>query len=198
MDQCGDWLHEGSQGYALSLDHGIAPSYGTSRNCTAMQAMDYLACPPQRIKDVWLNLRVFPIRVGHITDESGAIIGNSGPFYADQTEITWEEVAASAGMPADEAVLLKQRELTTVTQRLRRVATFSWQGLRDAVMTNGATKLAVNFVQYLNWSDHKKHGTYSELSRETHEFIQKVEEVADVPVCLIGTGACHGDYVIRL
>jgi adenylosuccinate synthase len=195
------WLHEGSQGYALSLDHGAAPFYGTSRNCTAAAAIDYLGAPPQSVNDVWLNIRTFPIRVGHITDDSGNVVGHSGPFYADQEELTWDDVARISGMPADEAALLRERERTTVTKRVRRVATFSWIGLRDAARTNGATKLSVNFVQYLNWSDFQKRGVgedaYNSLSAETRAFIKKVEETANAKVHLIGTGPLNEDLIVR-
>jgi adenylosuccinate synthase len=191
------WLHEGSQGYALSIDHGSHYPQSTSRNCSLQAAMDYMAIPPQMVGDVYLNLRSFPIRVGNVI-EDGVQKGYSGDFYPDSKELTWEEVGKNAGMPEEEIQKLRERELTTVTKRLRRVATFSWIGLRDAVQTNGVTKICVNFIQYINWKDAGLKGgkeAFDRLSSESRSFISKVEEVSDLPVVLVGTGPRHEDII---
>ncbi len=191
------WLHEGSQGYALSIDHGSHYPFCTSRNCTVQSAMDHMAVPPSMVGDVYLNLRTFPIRVGNVV-EDGIQKGFSGDFYPDCKELTWEYVASQAGMPPEEAKILAERERTTVTKRIRRVSTFSFLGLEDAVRTNGATKLSLNFVQYLNWKDNGLKGgkeAFERLSTETRAFIDKVEKTANLPVTLIGTGASHEEII---
>ncbi len=194
------WLHEGSQGYALSIDHGSHYPHCTSRNCTLQAQMDHMAIPPGMVGDVYLNLRTYPIRVGNVV-EDGKQVGFSGDFYPDCEELTWEEVARRSGMPADEAAALAERERTTVTKRIRRVATFSMDGLRDAAAVNGATKLVVNFAQYLNWKDaglRGGHGAFLKLSSETRKFVDDVQEASGVPVVLIGTGADHEDMISLL
>lgn len=191
------WLHEGSQGYALSIDHGSHYPNCTSRNCSVQAAMDYMAVPPSLVGDVYLNLRSVPIRVGNVV-ENGVQKGFSGGFYPDCQELTWDQVAANAGMPSEEAAQLAERERTTVTKRIRRVCTFSYEGLADAVQTNGATKLAMNFIQYINWKDHGLKGgkeAFEKLSIESRRFIDKVEKVAGIPVVLIGTGALHSEMI---
>ncbi len=201
LDQGHTWLHEGSQGYALSIDHGSHYPNCTSRNCTVQAAMDHMAMPPSALGDVYLNLRSYPIRVGHVIGESGELKGHSGGFYPDCRETTWDQVALDAGMPVEEARRLAERERTTVTKRIRRVATFSFTGLRDAVRTNGATKLVMNFIQYVSWEDAGVRGgkeAFLKLSRKSREFLEKVEEAAGVPVVLIGTGASHEDMVSLL
>ena len=197
LGQGNTWLHEGSQGYALSIDHGSHYPNCTSRNCSLQAAMDYMAIPPSMVGDVWLNLRTHPIRVGNVI-EDGEQKGYSGGFYPDCTELTWEQVAKESGMPPEEAALLAERERTTVTKRVRRVATFSWIGLKDAVRVNGVTKISVNFVQYLNWSDNGIKGgrdALGKLSRQTRDFIQKIEDIVNVPVVLVGTGALHDEII---
>jgi adenylosuccinate synthase len=200
IDNGKTWLHEGSQGYALSIDHGSHYPYCTSRNCTLQAAMDHMAIPPSMIGDVYLNLRSVPIRVGNVF-ENGKQLGFSGGFYPDCEELTWEEVARRAGMPEDEAKALPEKERTTVTKRIRRVCTFSFLGLRDAVRTNGVTKIALNFVQYLNWNDAGIKGgreAFSKLSKESRAFISKVEDETGIPVVLIGTGADHEEMISLL
>jgi adenylosuccinate synthase len=193
------WFHEGSQGYALSIDHGSHYPYCTSRNCTTQKAMDDMGIPPSMMGDVYLNLRTRPIRVGNVVEE-GEQKGYSGDFYPDCQELTWQQVGELAGMPPDEIQKLSERERTTVTKRIRRVSTFSWIGLKDAAITNGATKICINFIQYLNWKDSGIKGdkkALEKLSKESRGFIDKVEEVSGVPVVLIGTGPKH-DEVINL
>jgi len=195
------WLHEGSQGYALSIDHGSHYPQCTSRNCTVQAALDHLAMPPRSLGDVYLNLRTFPIRVGNVMGDDGQQKGYSGDFYPDCEEMTWEQVASESGMPAEEAKALAERERTTVTKRIRRVCTFSFIGLRDAVVTNGATKLVLNFVQYLDWNDHGLRGgkeAFEKLSKKSRKFIDKIEATTNVPVVLIGTGAAHEDMISLL
>lgn len=194
------WLHEGSQGYALSIDHGSHYPMCTSRNCTLQQAMDHMAVPPSMVGDIYLNLRSYPIRVGNLV-ENGVQVGYSGDFYPDCEELTWEEVAKRSGMPPEEARELAERERTTVTKRIRRVATFSMDGLRDAAAVNGATKLVVNFAQYLSWEDAGLRGgreAFLKLSRETRKFIDDVQEASGVPVVLVGTGADHESMISLL
>ncbi len=190
-------LHEGSQGYALSIDHGSHYPASTSRNCSTQAAMDYMAVPASKVGDVILNLRTYPIRVGNVV-ENGVVEGYSGDFYPDSKELTWDEVAKLSGMPDEEAQLLTQRELTTVTKRLRRVSTFSYVGLADAVRTNGATSLSVNFIQYINWQDNKLRGgveAFNKLSKESRKFLDSVENASGIPVVLIGTGPNHEDII---
>jgi adenylosuccinate synthase len=201
LDQGQTWMHEGSQGYSLSIDHGSHYPYCTSRNCTVQQALDHMAMPAQSLGDVYVNLRTYPIRVGNVVDENGNQKGYSGDFYDDCKEMTWEQVAAESGMPPEEAKKLAERERTTVTKRIRRVCNFSFVGLRDAVRTNGATKLCVNFIQYVDWADAGKKGgreAFNTLSKKSREFITRVEETANVPVVLVGTGALHDEMISLL
>jgi adenylosuccinate synthase len=201
LDEQHTWLHEGSQGFSLSIDHGSHYPHCTSRNCTVQAALDHMAMPPQVLGDVYLNLRTFPIRVGNVVDADGKQKGYSGDFYPDCKEMTWEQVAAESGMPAEEAKILAERERTTVTKRIRRVCNFTHFGLQDAVRTNGATKLVMNFIQYINWEDRGLKGgkeAFAKLSKKSREFIAKVEESVNVPVVLVGTGALHDEMISLL
>ena len=197
VDNGSTWLHEGSQGYALSIDHGTHYPQCTSRNCTVQAAMDHMAIPAQKLGDVYLNMRSFPIRVGNVV-ENGVQLGYSGDFLPDSKELTWEEVASSSGMPPEEVKALAERERTTVTKRIRRVATRSDILLRDAVRVNGVTKLAMNFVQYWNWKDAGLKGgrsAFEKLSKETRQQLAHIEELVNIPVTIIGTGAAHEDVI---
>jgi adenylosuccinate synthase len=126
---------EGAQGFSLGIHRKFWP-YGTSREISSHQVLSDL-CFPYRIPVVVYGcLRTFPIRVANRYNDKGEQVGTSGPYYADQRELTWDEV----GQPV---------ELTTVTKLPRRVFTFSYEQLVDAVRVCGPTGLFVNFANYV-------------------------------------------------
>lgn len=193
------FLHEVSQGFALSLDHGTHARTCTFRNCTPQQAYADFAIRPDQVGDVYLNLRTFPIRVGNNYDADGNQVGYSGDCMPDQRELDWVTVARQAGFPDDEVAALAEKERTTVTKKIRRVFTHSFDLTAQSARMCNATKLVLNFVHYLNWSDLDRRGgrdTFLTMSAETREFVARLEAVTGLPVVMIGTGAKHDSYVL--
>lgn len=166
-------LLEGTQGTGLSLHHGHYP-YVTSRDTTASGTAGEAGIPPRRIRKVIVVMRTNPIRVA--SPEGGT----SGPMGR---EISWEEIAARSGVAAD---MLREREKTTTTKRLRRIAEFSWIDLQRAVMLNGPTDIALTFVDYISPKNTEAR-RYEQLTEETLRFIEEIERVARCPVSLITT-----------
>lgn len=179
-------LHEGSQGFSLDINHGSHYPQCTSRGTTAMQNMADMGISHRELGDVYLVIRPYPIRVGNVI-EDGKTVGYSGDCYADQKELTWQDVANEAGMPQEEADKLLKKELTTVTKRLRRVFTFSDRQLREAALINGATKIALNFANYIDWSC-SGCNDYQNLPAKVKDFIVRVEDITHLPVTVVGTG----------
>ena len=70
LDDGGDVIVEGTQGFALSLLHGPDYPYVTSRDTTAAGFAMEVGLSPRLIDRIVMVLRTFPIRVG----------GTSGPF----------------------------------------------------------------------------------------------------------------------
>lgn len=186
MDAGMTMLHEGAQGYSLDIHQGLSYPHCTSRQTTAVQNLADMGLPVRYMGEVYLVIRPYPIRVGNVI-EDGKVVGYSGDCYPDQEEITWEQVAASAGMPKEEAELLLTRELTTVTKRLRRVYTYSVRQIREAARVNGATRIAANFVNYVDW-ECRDTNDRNRITKKVKEFIDKVENDTQIPVTLIGTG----------
>lgn len=175
-------LHEGSQGFSLCINHGSHYPQCTSRCTTAMQNIADMGVPHLLVGDVYLVIRPYPIRVGNVVEE-GRVVGHSGGHYADQTETSWEEVAKAAGAPPEEMA----KELTTVTKRLRRVFTLSKQQLIEAATINGATKVALNFANYIDWSCYGTND-YDALSGKVKDFVKMIEDIVEIPVAIVGTG----------
>lgn len=121
-------LAEGSQGYSLGLNAGFYP-YCTSRDCTSARVLSDCSLPLSAVNDVYGSCRTYPIRVGNTAD------GNSGGWYDDQGETSWEALGV---IP----------ETTTVTGRVRRVATFSMKQIREAMLMSCPTKVFLNFCNY--------------------------------------------------
>lgn len=120
---------EVSQGFSLGLNSQFYPKV-TSRECTVMQALADARLPARSVAKTYMSIRTFPIRVGNVDGF------NSGGWYPDQREVTWDELGV-------------EPELTTVTQRVRRVATFSMRQFREAVAANDPDFVFVNFLNYI-------------------------------------------------
>lgn len=121
-------LLEGTQGASLSLTTGHFP-YVTSRNTTAAGLCADVGMPPTALDRVILVARTYPIRVA----------GPSGPFWSDSVETSWEAIGIDP-----------ESERTTVTKKVRRVATFSLDQVEEAVTLNGPTEIALTFADYLS------------------------------------------------
>lgn len=121
-------LLEGTQGTGLSLTTGFFP-YTTSRNTTAAGLAADCGVAPTDIGRVIGVARTYPIRVA----------GNSGPFYPDSKEIAWSDIGVD-----------EENERTTVTKKVRRVATLSLQQLHDAVTLNGVTEIHLYCADYVD------------------------------------------------
>lgn len=191
------FMHEVSQGFALSVNHGTHYPTCTFRDCTAQQAFSDFCITPNLVGDVYLNVRSFPIRVGS-NFRDGKQVGYSGDFCSDQQETTWEQIAKDANFPPEEAAQLAERERTTVTKKIRRVATQSWSLLADSAQAIGATKLILNFPQYIHWSAYRTRGgleTFRKLHPNVRAYVEKMEETTNLPVVMIGTSAEHEDYI---
>jgi len=175
-------LHEGAQGFSLDINHGSHYPHCTSRGTTAAYNLADMGISPHKVGDIYLVIRPYPIRVGNVV-ENGETVGYSGDCYDDHQEITWAEVAESAGAPPK----VMEGELTTVTKRLRRVFSLSKIQLQEAVVINGATKIALNFANYIDWSCYGTND-YGKLPTKVKKFIEMIEDLVLLPVTVVGTG----------
>lgn len=184
-------LHEGSQGFSLDINHGSHYPQCTSRGTTAMQNITDMGVGAQQIGDIYLVIRPYPIRVGNVIEDN-KVVGYSGDCYDDHKETTWEAVAKAAGAPPE----VMAGELTTVTKRLRRVFEFSEKQLFEAATINGATKIALNFANYIDWSVYGA-SSFDALTPKVLDFIHKIEDLVQIPVTFIGTGPRIDHCIIR-
>lgn len=125
------------QGTGLSINHGAAYPHCTSRDCWVASGLNDAGIHPHFLGDVMMVVRTFPIRVGNLTDDDGNVIGESGPFYEGSFELDWAK-----HFPGVEP------ERTTVTKRVRRIATWSDVQYRHSLELNRPNVVLLNFVNY--------------------------------------------------
>jgi adenylosuccinate synthase len=123
------YFMEVSQGFSLGINSHFYPKV-TSRECTVMQGLADARIPPRELALTYMAIRTFPIRVGDVDGHS------SGAWYSDQQETTWEHLKV-------------EPEITTVTKRIRRVATFSMHQFYDACYANDPDYVFISHMDYL-------------------------------------------------
>lgn len=160
---------EGTQGTALSLHHGSYP-HVTSRDTTASGCIADAGISPRHVRKIIMVTRTYPIRVG----------GTSGPMGI---EINAQTIADRSGLLVSE---IERTEVGTVSGKRRRIAEFDWELLRRSASLNGTTDVALSFSDYIT-AENRMAKRFEQLSRETRDFIAKVEAVANAPVSLIST-----------
>lgn len=180
LSSAGKILLEGTQGTFLDLHHGFYP-YVTSRPTSASGCLAEAGIGPGRVDKVIVVARRYPIRV---QNPEG---GTSGPFAVPdkyfEPDISWKEVSRRSKIPESELV---KKEMTTATNRHRRVAEFNWALFRKACELNTATDVAFTFSDYIHVNNRDAR-QFDQLTEETRKFIEKMERCSGVPVSLIAT-----------
>lgn len=125
------------QGTGLSLNHGGEYPYVTSRDAYVGSGISDAGVHPKFVGPIAMVVRTFPIRVGNIYNELGEKLGSSGPFWGGSLELDW-----ARDFPDIEP------ERTTVTKRVRRIATWSDAQYAHALSLNRPTIVCLNFVNY--------------------------------------------------
>lgn len=167
---------EGSQGFGLSVLHGDHYPFVTSRDTTAAGFASEVGLSPRVVDEIVVVVRTFPIRVA----------GTSGPL---SNEITWEGVREVSGAP--QAI----PEFTSVTKRLRRVASFDLEAVKRACRYNAPTSLAVMGLDRLDYANSGLRDL-SHLSHRARTFVREIERSTDVPVEFYGTGFETDDVIV--
>ena len=167
-------LVEGTQGFGLSIYHGIYP-YTTARDTTAANFLAEAGISPLSVKEIILVIRTYPIRVA----------GPSGPI---PNEISWEKLSKQIG----KSII----EMTTVTGKIRRVAEFDIEIVKKAIQINRPTQIALQFLNYLFPEDENK-TKWNSLSASAKKYILNLEKQLGIPIILIGTGVDHAAMVDR-
>jgi len=152
-------LIEGTQGYGLSLLHGLEGDFATSRDTTAAGFLSETGLSPLDVDEVVLVARAFPIRVA----------GNSGSL---ENETSWAALGERSGRSLEER--------TTVTKRVRRVGEFEPEIVRRAIYANRPTHLVLNHVDYV------ADLSAAQGVQQARRFVSEVSNALDRKIDLVG------------
>lgn len=169
-------LIEGTQGSGLSLYHSLHYPKTTSRDTNAAAFVSEVGLSPLLVSEVVLVFRTFPIRVAGV---------QAGPL---QNELTWEQLQEESRSPSP------LREYTSVTRKERRIGRFDWDAAKRAVMLNRPTKLAVNFLDYLDF-ENRGAPRWNDLTQNARGFVGSLEELG-IPVYYAGVGPRLTDNIL--
>lgn len=217
LDKGQSGMLEIAQGFQLSLNGQFYP-HCTNRNVTVSAALDGMMLPPIYAGDVVINFRTFPIRISsykylgennrHLTweevqqydaasKEYTTECCDSGGWYPDQTEMSWDDITKQSGSPTPII------ELTSVTKLPRRVATFSRKCLEQSIKynrTHGDTFISINFINYVDHSMTGKRGCHSVLTPKVVEWLQSnvlpIVASNGARLMYLGTGARTDDKIV--
>lgn len=156
---------EGTQGYGLSNYHAKAYPYATSRDTTAANFLAETGLSPLDVKHVIMVIRTYPIRVA----------GDSGPL---KNEIDWKVVTEESG------AMEYLEERTTVTHKVRRVAKFDSEIVKDAIVANRPDIIVLNHLDYIDYSNKNS----EQLSEQQKSFVKMVEEEIKQKINFYGNG----------
>lgn len=174
QDEGANVLLEGTQGSGLSLLHGPWP-YCTSIDTNAAQILAECGIAPNRLTNVLLVARTYPIRVA----------GNSGPMRG---EISWDDISERFGRQI--------QERTTVTKKVRRISEWDPELFKQSVLLNNPSSVALTFADYIDPAIEGAKEPH-QLTASVLAFIWMIENNFEVPVSMVGTGGPECSVIDR-
>jgi adenylosuccinate synthase len=202
-------LFEGAQGTLLDVDHGTYP-FVTSSNCVAGQASAGSGVGPQHLHAVLGITKAYTTRVGEgpfpteLYDDIGAGLATRG-----------REFGSTTGRPRRcgwfDAVLLKRAvQLNGVTSlcvtkldvldgvaSLRIAVDYNSRGTKSDLVSTIQLNEPV-YEELPGWSGSTVGiKRFAELPEAARRYLARIEEICEVPVNLISTGAERDDMIVR-
>jgi adenylosuccinate synthase len=187
---------EGSQGFGLDLLHAPTYPYCTGRSVTMSAVANDCGFPASLVEASIVVFRTYPIRVGDAYDANGKMLGTSGPVDYDSHEISWDEMTQLARSP--EPLL----ERTTVTNKVRRIFTWSQQQTLRSLWFNQGRRITfawINFLDYIDWSFHTcwrlRDNDYDTIKTLYYDWFRS--SPLKPALLALGTGPAHEDVIVE-
>ena len=192
-------LFEGAQATQLDIDHGTYP-FVTSSNCTAGGAMTGTGVGPTRIDRVLGIAKAYMTRVGsgpfptELFDEYGKTLGEAG-----------HEVGVIIRYAADvnglTDIALTKLDVLGAVDKIQICTAYEADGvIYDNVPTNQTAFHHAKpiYEEMPSWQcDISGCRTYEELPQEARDYVERLEELAGVPISIVTVGPDRDQTIMR-
>jgi adenylosuccinate synthase len=206
-------LFEGGQGTLLDIDHGTYP-FVTSSNPTAGGASTGSGIGPRMIDKVIGVAKAYITRVGtgpfptELTDEIGdkmiEIGGEFGTVTGRRRRCGWLDVVAlryAARVNGLTEIALTKLDVLSHFETLRLATAYDSLGERHTEFPRQQRVLynCVPVYEDLDgWSsDISGASSYAELPAQAREYVERIEELVEVPITSVGIGPKRTDTLVR-
>ena len=206
-------LFEGAQGTLLDIDHGTYP-YVTSSNCVAGAACAGAGVGPHLLHYVLGITKAYTTRVGsgpfptELLDDVGKHLASRGNEFGSVTgrprRCGWFDAAAlrrSIQINGISGLCVTKLDVLDDLATLRLGVGYLVNGERCDLLPSGAEALAECVPVYEElpgWSGSTVGLThYDQLPREARSYLERIEQICEVPVDMISTGAERAETIVR-
>ncbi len=198
-------LFEGAQGTLLDVDHGTYP-YVTSSNCVAGAACAGAGIGPQQLQYVLGITKAYTTRVGsgpfptELDDDIGRHLAERGNEFGSVTgrprRCGWFDAAAlkrSIQINGISGLCVTKLDVLDGVETLQLGIGYRLNGKRRDILPFGAEVLAECepiYEEIPGWVESTVGLTrYEQLPPMARRYLQRIEQICEVPVDVISTGA---------
>lgn len=206
-------LFEGAQGTLLDIDHGTYP-YVTSSNCVAGAACAGAGVGPHLLHYVLGITKAYTTRVGsgpfptELEDETGKFLAERGNEFGSVTgrprRCGWFDAAAlkrSIQINGISGLCVTKLDVLDGLDSLKICTGYKVGSAHRDILPFGAETLAQCepvYEEVSGWKDSTIGLTrYEELPKAAQHYLQRIEQVCDIPVDMISTGADREQTIVR-
>jgi len=206
-------LFEGAQGTLLDIDHGTYP-YVTSSNCVAGAACAGAGVGPHLLHYVLGITKAYTTRVGsgpfptELEDETGKFLAERGNEFGSVTgrprRCGWFDAAAlkrSIQINGISGLCVTKLDVLDGLDSLKICTGYKIGDTQRDILPFGADMLAQCepvYEELSGWKDSTIGITrYEELPKAAQHYLQRIEQVCEIPVDMISTGADREQTIVR-
>ena len=206
-------LFEGAQGTLLDIDHGTYP-YVTSSNCVAGAACAGAGVGPHLLHYVLGITKAYTTRVGsgpfptELEDETGKFLAERGNEFGSVTgrprRCGWFDAAAlkrSIQINGISGLCVTKLDVLDGLDSLKICTGYKVGDTQRDILPFGADMLAQCepiYEELSGWKDSTIGITrYEDLPKAAQHYLQRIEQVCEIPVDMISTGADREQTIVR-
>ena len=205
-------LFEGAQGTLLDVDHGTYP-YVTSSNCVAGAACAGAGVGPHMLHYVLGITKAYTTRVGsgpfptELDDDIGRHLAKRGDEFGSVTgrprRCGWFDAAAlkrSIQINGISGLCVTKLDVLDGIEKLKLGVGYQLNGERRDILPFGGEMLAdcePIYEEIAGWSESTVGLTsYEQLPKAAQRYLQRIEQISEVPVDMISTGADRKETIV--